>query len=259
MAEKRISGKIGDVIGLNVTFYKNGSPQLPFALRRIDIFKDSLAASNKVAEIIIPYPTDASYPSPIEFGDANSDGNITTGEVILYWDVPLDLTPGLYFDVWYFIPTDPGSDGNLDDETIWQKCCNKFWLYEGGFYCSDNLESIQFAFEPLSVRFRKPENRYFEVGVMPTPLYDFDQDAFFPAFLKSTATITIQTLNCEILVQDAPMTIGLRQGHYRSNPFVYKYLLDSTDFLVGTYKARITSNLPDGTVIVSPDMYFEVA
>lgn len=258
MAEKRISGKIGDIITLNVTFYKNGTPQVPFAIRRIDIYKDSLSAANKVAEIPIPLPSESLYPAPIEYGDANSDGTITTGELVLNWDVPLDLTPGLYFDVWYFIPNDPGTGADLDDETIWQKCCHKFWLYEGGFYCTDNLESIKFGYEALDIKFRKPEVRHFEVGVMPLPLYDFDQDLFFPAFLKSTATISIQSLNCEPLVVDAPMTIGLRQGHYRSNPFVYKYLLDTNDFLIGTYKARITSTLPDSTVIVSPDIFFEV-
>lgn len=262
MAEKRISGRIGSELDLNVTFFKNGTPTPPYAIRRIDIFKSSIKDENKVAEIVIPYPDDSSYPSPIIAGDANSDGIINSGEFIYRWEVPLDLTPDLYFDVWYFIPIEPtpatGSSIDFDDTTLWQKCCNKFWLYEGGFFCWDGLEVPNFGFTPLSMKFRKPEKRFFEVGVMPLPLYDFDQNLLYPMLLKSTATITIETPNCEVLVTNAPMTMGVRSGSYRTDPFVLRYEIDTADFLISTLKARVTLNLPTGQSIVSPDMYLEI-
>jgi hypothetical protein len=54
------------------------------------------------------------------------------------------------------------------------------------------------------------------------------------------------------MVDNELMDIGLRQGSYRSNPFVAKYLLDTGRFLSGTYDYFITTQLPDGQTLVSP-------
>lgn len=254
MADRRISGRIGEEIDLNVTFFKNGAPELPYAIRRVDIFKDSIRDENLVAQILIPEPDDSNYPSPIIFGDANSDGTVTSGELILRFDVPEDFTPGVYFDVWNFITTDPGTDADLDDETIWKQCCNKFWLYENGFSCWDGLEILEFAFEQLKMVFAQPSSQWFEVGMMPLPLYDFDPDLIMPALAQIQATISVETVSCELLVQDEPMTIGLRTGSYRANPFVLRWRLDTTRFIKGTYRAQVKATLPDGTVHASPKM-----
>jgi len=93
---------------------------------------------------------------------------------------------------------------------------------------------------------------------MPLPLYDFDQNLIMPAIPRSTATITIETINCETLVEAEPMTIRLKQGSYRTNPFVLSYQFDTSGFLVGTYKARVTLTLPEGSMHTSPDMFFTV-
>jgi hypothetical protein len=54
------------------------------------------------------------------------------------------------------------------------------------------------------------------------------------------------------------MGIGVRQGSYKSNPFVFKYLLTTSDFLIGTCKYRITVNMPNGETRVSDDFFFEI-
>lgn len=259
MGDKRIAGRIGGTVDLNVTFLRNGASAEPFAVRRVDIYRAAIVPENKLAEVVVVDPDDASYPAPILRQDSDSDGTVEAGEFILPFDIPSDWDEGIYFDVWNVIWVDPGTDADLDDETLWSKCCGRFWVKSDGFYCTDGLESLSFAFEPLHLKFQTPEVKDFEVGIMPLPLYDFDADLAFPAIVQSTATFTIETLNCELLVDNAQMHLGLRQGSYRTNPYVWRYRLTTSDFLRGTYRARLTMTLPDGTVHVSKNMYIEIS
>jgi len=259
MSSPRLTGRIGSTVYLNTSFYKDGVQAAPYAIRRIDIYKGSIKEENKVEEIAIVDPDDPSYPSPLQQQDADSDGVIESGEYILPWLAGQELDMDIYFDVWYFLPEPLGTGGDINDETLWFKCCNQFWLRDGGWFCTDNLTSLQFKFEQLTTKFYKPELKWFEVGIMPLPLYDFDQNKSIPAILMSNATITVETNNCELLVDNVPMICGLRQGSYRTNPFVFKHKLDTTAFLVGNYRSRVTMNLPDGTRQTSPWMHFSVA
>ena len=74
-----------------------------------------------------------------------------------------------------------------------------------------------------------------------------------------TGTVTIKTMNNEILVDNGAMEMGLRQGSYRTNPFVLRYSIDTMAFLIGTYKYRITATLPDGTSRTSGDFILTIS
>ena len=87
---------------------------------------------------------------------------------------------------------------------------------------------------------------------MPLPLYDYDYNRITPMLPYLQATISIFSRNCEMIVNNAPMNIGLRQGSYRSNPFVLQYPLDTSKFLIGTYDYQVTVQMPCGSKIVSP-------
>ena len=76
-------------------------------------------------------------------------------------------------------------------------------------------------------------------------------------FLKPT--ITIDTMNCELIVDDAACRIGIRQGSYRSNPYVIQYDLDTSKFLKGTYRYQLKLTLPNGTTRVSRKFIFTVS
>ncbi len=147
----RLSGSPGEVINLDVSLYKNGAPFTPYAIRRIDIYQDSVAESNLVAQVIIPDPDESDYPSPIE-------ELAGTGNYRLPFVVPSTFSaPRAYFDVWRFIEEDPGSDGDLDDEDEWEALCGRFWLQPSGFKLDDGLETIDLGFEPLTLKFWQPE------------------------------------------------------------------------------------------------------
>lgn len=194
-------------------------------------------------------------------------------------------TPGLYFDVWCFLgdanggectsgssgsgeltavsdsdPDEnyPNDDGSCGDEDDWLCQCNKFYVRDGGWYIDDQLTTIRLGFEPIDSRFAQPEKRYLEVGMMPLPLYDFDYKKISALLPNLSATITITTQSCEVLVDNAAMTIGLRNGSYRSNPYELKYLIDTNNFLKGTYRYKVLVNLPDGTSISSSDYNFTI-
>ena len=249
----RISSYTGGTVDLNVTFYRNGIPVDPYAVRRIDIYEGSEKPENLVAQIPIADPDDSSYPSPLV---RTLDGSgFLPGVFTLPFDIPTTFNaPSVYLDVWRFVGTDPGTDGDLDDETAWLSQCNKFWVFQDGFYLDDGLVVPRFAFEALDKAFRKPELRSLEVGLMPLPLYDFDYNRIAPIIPQLRAFITIQTENCEILVDNAVCRIGVRQGSYRTNPFVIQYQLDTSTFLVGTYVYRVTLMLPNGETRVSDDL-----
>jgi len=250
----RISGRLGQLIGLDATFYRDGIPIYPYALRMVKIYKQSVDSSNLVAQIPFPYPDSSDYPEPAII-DPHKPGFFK-----VLFDVPSDLpVPNIYFDVWYFVPDSLGSDHDLDDESKWLNQCNRFWLYPDGWYLNDGLITPRLAFEPLDVKFRSGESRYLEVGMMPLPLYDYEYNLIVPMLPYIQATIKVMTRNCEVLVDGDEMLIGLRQGSYRSNPFVVKYLLDTTKFLIGTYNYRVKLQMPSGETIISPDFTFTIA
>jgi hypothetical protein len=198
------------------------------------------------------------------------------GAYTLTWSVPNDLeVPDVYLDVWSYIPTNPCDldDFAADCETdgcypdlldsaladLVVKSCNRFWVYPDNWSASDGLESIQLGFEPLSQRFRQPDVRPLEVGITPLPLYDYNFNLVAPIIPQLSATITIKTMHNEVLVNNAPMTMGIRQGSYRTNPFVLRYNISTLDFLIGTYKYRTTVTLPDGTTRTSGDFVLTIS
>ncbi len=239
-------------------------------------------------------PTEAAeYPSPIQrvpisggtgaCGTVLNTGNCGTvpgetqyvpGAYTLAVDLPACLfDTGMYFDVWCFIgsesdidpascaTTDVTADDSFDctttcDTDCLQSFCNKFFVTAGGWYGDDDLTTLRLGFEPLDTRFQQPEKRKLEVGMMPLPLYDFDYKKIMPLLPFLQGTITIESQHHELLVTDAPMTIGERTGSYRSNPFVLRYLIDTTKFLKGTYQYRVDVQLPNGESRSSP--YFNI-
>jgi hypothetical protein len=278
----RISGRVGNIVNLDTVFYHNGVPEDPYAIRRIDIYKTAVKDENLEAQVIIPPPDDPNYPVPIERMTA-ADGSILAGHFSLPFEVPTDfVAPEIYFDVWRFLGSDPGGTIGVDedDESLWISQCNRFWVYPDGWYIDDELVTIRIGFEALDKHFRKPEIRNLEVGLVPLPLYDFDYNRIIPLIPQLQARIHIETENGEVIVgspatgcdgQPCPADgsegdntegiarIGLRQGSYRTNPFVVQYLIDTNQFLIGTYKYRIILTLPNGETRVSDDMRFDVA
>jgi hypothetical protein len=264
MAYSRISARRSQEVSLETTFYRGGIPTDPFAIYKIEIYRGSVATANLIETIDLPGPDDPTYPTPVSrFVDGS--GTDLDGQFALVWDVPSDVVvPDVYFDVWYFWGNDPRSNGTggtdgLDAFTSsLLTVCNKFWIYPDQWYADGGLETVRFGFEPLDLKFNKPEIRPLEVGIMPLPLYDYNCNLVNPLIPYITWTITIMTENCETVVLDAPLEMKIRQGSYRSNPWVVSYLLDSGDFLKGTYLYRITGTLPDGTTRVSGDFVFTV-
>jgi hypothetical protein len=253
MVASRISSSTGGPVELNVTFYKNGIPTDPFAIRRIDIYQGSEKPESLVAQIPIVGPDDPSYPAPL------TPVADKLGAFSIVFDIPSDfVAPSAYIDVWRFLGSDPGpsngSDFDLDNETLWHSQCNKFFVFPEGFYLDDGLVVPRIGFEALDRIFRKPEIRTLEVGLMPLPLYDFDFNRIAPIIPQLQATISITTENCEILVDQAQCRMGVRQGSYRTNPFVVQYTLDTNLFLAGTYIYRITLLLPNGETRTSDDL-----
>lgn len=258
----RISGRIGQPIDLNVIFYRNGIPTDPYAIIKVQIYHTAVQDENLVAEIPILPPTDPNYPSPLVKALSTGGSQDPPGEFHLLWTPPKAdiLVPNIFFDQWSYLPDqfDGSNEIPLDDSGYWQQCCNEFWLYPEGFNCDTGLETIQLGFEALDVKLWKPEVKTIQVGLMPLPLYDFDYNKIAPLIPQLQATITIETENCEVLVQDAPMRIGIRQGTFRSNPFVLQYLFNTSGFLKGSYRYRVTVRLPNGETRVSPDAIIQI-
>lgn len=281
----RISVNCGTPTELDVTFYQNGVPTDPFAIRRVEIYQTSVKSENLIE--IIPFTEfcDPLYPSPASqvpdttIGTCGTEitGAVEPGKFTLSYTLPCDIPlPNIFYDVWCYFPTDPRPNPSLcgsectsepditacdldqyEDQIVC--CCHRFWGYPQNAFCSDSIATnIEIGFEPLSQRFRSPERRYLEVGMMPLPLYDYEFNAVSAILPKIVASITIKTSREELLVDRAPMTIGLRQGSYRSNPYVLKYLVNTTDFIKGTYKYRVEAQIPDGTSRVSGDFILVV-
>lgn len=271
-SRNRLDGTVCEDIALNAKFYNNGVPQDPAALCSIQIYKCSVSEENLLTVIDLPTPTAEDFDLSNEFiyggliqrcGDTAADplcgtdpsSSFTPGCFILNLNLCPDLFgPGVYIDVWNFVGTscDPcGTDVTsvadlCADESQIQSQCNKFFVNDRGWYVDDGLKNLRLGFEPLDKRFQQPEKRTLEVGLTPLPLYDYDVDKFAAWIPSMQGTITFMTACNEILIDAEPMTIGLRQGSYRSNPFVMQYLLDTGRFLKGTYRYRVDIQLPDG-------------
>lgn len=269
MALSRVSARLGNQVDLNNTFFRNGVPTDPFAIRLVEIYKSSVQQENLIAEFPIVSPLDDNYPAPLT-KPVDTSGNPEAGKFSLLWDIPKSgiPVPDIFFDVWHFIPDDPGvgtdSDGNvneslLDDEDLWIKCCNEFWIQNDGFFCDSGLENIRIGFEALDIKFTQPEVRTLEVGLMPLPLYDFDFNKIAPIIPQLQGFFTLQTDNCETLIDQEPMRIGLRTGTFRSNPFTMQYTFDTNRVLRGSYQYQVLLQLPNGETRASPFFGLQVA
>jgi len=268
----RIAGRASQLSKLDVDFYHNGQLADPFAIRRIDIYRAAVLPQNLYASIPVLSPADPLYPAPVV--------RTAVGQYYYAYPVPADaVAPEVYIDVWNFHATDPAAQtypppaypppypapycGTYDvldqyDHAL-QACCHRFWVYPNNWYCDDKLMSIRFGFEPLCQRFHGGDYRDLEIGLMPLPLYDFDYNLVMPLIPWLTASIHVETRNAEILIQNEVMTVGLRQGTFRTNPFVLRWRLDANRFLIGTYRYRVTINLPNGVVQTSPWFVFSIS
>lgn len=281
-AKPRIAARRGQLVDLNVEFIHNGILADPYAIRHIEIYKSQVLPHNLVATIPVADPCSELYPAPVcreyEQSITGACGTVPSNDQValpgryhLLYDIPADFAvPDVYFDVWYYFPTNPcGSLGtdltaccDIDDpryESQLLKCCHRFWIYSDDWFCDDKLQTVRFGFEPIDIKFYSPEVRPLEVGLMPLPLYDYNFNLVNPMMPFLQPTITIDTNNCELIVDNAPCRIGIRQGSYRSNPYVIQYDLDTSKFLKGTYRYYITLKLPNGQTRVSRKFIFTIS
>ncbi len=272
----RISARRGQVVDLNVDFLHAGSLKDPYAVRYIEIYKSQVLPHNLVTTIPVVDPDDDLYPAPlcqdsesIPEGQCGTDPILVSylaGKYHLPFTIPNDFSvPDVYFDVWYYYAVNPCDDGtdacDLESEENYSKLlksCHRFWIYPDEWFLSDGLQTVRFGFEPLDSKFNSPELRPLEIGLMPLPLYDYNFNLVNPLIPYLQPSITIETQNCETLVSDEPCRIGLRQGSYRSNPWVIQYDLDTSQFLKGTYRYQIKLTLPNGTTRVSRKYIFVI-
>ena len=292
----RISARKGQVVDLCSTFYRGGVPTDPYAIRKVSIYRNAVLPHNLLETIHVVDPWDPLYPAPLTVatqtipagycGTGPETGAIIPGDYCLPYTVPCDaVAPDAYFDVWSYYPDNPcdvldltGEDGtappgctdvggvteSLDLDSPEYQCllvcqCNRFWVYPDNWFASDGLQTVRFGFEPLDMKFRKPEVRPLEIGLMPLPLYDYNFNLVTPLIPFLTASISVETQHRELLVNSEPLSIGLRQGSYRTNPFVLKWNLDTSRFLIGTYRYRVTIYLPDGSTRASQDFIFTIS
>lgn len=272
-AYPRISARKGQVVDLNVDFYHSGVLADPYAIRYVEIYKTQVVPHNLVATIPVVERDSIHYPSPVlhEYESAvpgecctepTEDMTPIVGKYHLPFTVPNDFSvPDIYYDVWYYFPTNPcgelgtgGTECDIDEEQysdLLLKCCHRFWVYPDEWMCDDKLQTIRFGFEPLDQKFYQPESRPLEVGIMPLPLYDYNFNLVNPMIPFLKPTITVETQNNEKILCDEPCRIGIRQGSYRSNPWVVQYDIDTCKFLKGTYRYFIALRLPNGSSRVS--------
>jgi hypothetical protein len=275
----RLNSSVGGSVALNATFLKDGVPTDPYAIRVVRIYKQSVREENKVMEIIIPAPGSTDYQTIFDSVFQRTPKPLTDQTGICGTDLPPQYLPGsytlnlnldcktfqegTYFDVWCFIGDlacypNP-SEIDWDDESLWTCQCNKFYVgAANGWAMDDDLTNIRLGFEPLDSKFMQPEKRMLEVGMMPLPLYDYDYKKLAAIMPALKGKITIETQNCEVMISDADMKIGLRSGSYRSNPYVLKYLIDTSKLLKGTYKYKVSVDLPNGESRVSDYFYLTV-
>jgi len=242
----RVAGRLGNQVRLNMQFLHNGISEEPFALRRIDIYRGFIRLGNIVGQIIFPEPTETGYPDPA-IQDPHDPGSF---EAI--FEAPSDLVPcDVYFDVWNFIPENPGATADLDDENLWVAQTGRFWLFDDVWIGDDELRSLSIGFEPLDKQLCRGEIRTLEVAIHPLPKYSYDFNALAPIIPQLSPTITIETVNGELLsgLVNAPCKIGIRQGHHRNSPFVIQCQLDTRLLLRGTYRYVVQVQIEDKTII----------
>lgn len=198
------------------------------------------------------------YPSPL-VQEEDSSGPLP-GKYYLDMVVPDTFAaPDSYIDKWFFIGDALENTEDPEDETLWDSQCNQFFVVaSNSWYLDDGLIVPRIAFEAIDKDIVKPSVQTIEVGLMPIPLYDYDYNRVAPMMAHLVASIRIETLNCEAIVENDPMTIGLRQGTHRSNPFVAQYRLDSSLMLKATYRYWVTLHLPNGETRISPPLQFTV-
>ena len=269
MSFSRISARRGQVVDLNVDFLRNGVLTDPYAIRKVELYKTSVVPHNLVATIPIGKPEETDYPSPLT--QDLVEGQPVDGSYHLNYTIPDDfVVPDVYFDVWYYFADNPcGELGtgditgcDIDDATydaFLLKSCNRFWVYPDEWFVNNSLQTVRFGFEPLDIKFFKPELRPLEVGLMPLPLYDYNFTLVNPMIPFLEPRISIETQHCESIVDESPARIGIRQGSYRSNPWVVQYDLDTSSFYKGTYRYWIKLLLPDGTTRVSRKFIFTIS
>jgi len=253
----RLSGRIGEYISLNMSFYHNGEKNDPYAITKIEMYKSSVSVENLISTIDIVDPSDSTYPSPL-----STD---TTGEYVASFEVPAEYEEGQYIDVWYYVPSDPGS-GDLGDYE--QTTTGQFILGTDNWFGDDELRSVDFDIDPLSNKFIKGEVKDLEIGLVPLPLYDYNVELISSLIPHLSADITILTQSNEVVTyadgseagtfSDMPMSIGLREGRYRSNPYVLRILIDTSNFYKGTYKYSIKITLPNSKIIMSKWYNFSI-
>jgi hypothetical protein len=255
--QNRISARQGLPVALDVTFFRNGIAQEPFAIRRVDIYRSSVKDENLLTQILFADPGTPEYPAPAERRQ-DPEGNILPGAFRLLFDVPKSYSQDIYFDVWRFIADPVGSSEDLDDPDLLICQSNRFFVFPDGWFLDDGLENIRIGFEPLDLKFRRPEKRMLEVGLTPLPLFDFNSNLVMPVLAQLQTFIRVETENCELLVDNEPCVIGLRMGSFRHSPFVVQFVLDTSRFLIGTYRYQISVRLPNGQTRLSEKFTFTV-
>lgn len=264
-------------MSLQAQFLDNGIPADPWQLCSIKIYRECVCEENLITETIFPEATDYDRGlsnSPIynslirrcrqgeSTGSCGTDfsDQYTPGCFVFDLELCKELfSAGVYHDVWCFIGNESELNGCLTDPTSWTQSdcqcqCNTFYVQESEWFVDDGLKNIRLGFEPLDSRFQQPEIRTMEIGMMPLPLYDYDRQKLSSVIPCMSATITVYTQygTCETIIDAEAMSIGLRQGSYRSNPYVLQYKLDTMRFIKGTYRYRVTVGLPNGETRVSP-------
>ena len=221
----------------------------PYALREITIYRGSIRPGNVVATIPFPDPDGTSYPFPAT--------ETSTGEFIVPFDVPSDFVScDAYYDVWSFFGEDPGTDG-LDATNLLISQTGRFWVHDDVWISDDDLQSLKLGFDPLDKRLRRGELRTIEVAIHPLPLYDYNYNVLAPIIPQLNPTITIHTTNCELLIEDAPCKIGIRQGKNRNAPYVIQCFIDTRTLVRGTYQYTVKVNIED-RIIISPRFHFTI-
>ena len=228
---------------------RNGQPQSPFALREINIYRGSISPGNIVATIPFPDPSSTAYPFPAT--------EIAVGEFVVPFLVPQEfVTCDVYFDVWSFLGTDPGTAG-LDDTSHWISQRGMFWVFDDVWISDDDLRSLRIGFEPLDKKLRRGELRTIEVAIHPLPLYDYEYNVMAPIIPQLSPTMTIHTDRDELIASDAPCQVGIRQGRSLNSPYVVQCLIDTRTLTRGTYKYTIKTKIGDKTII-SPRFNFTI-
>lgn len=247
MAYPRVAGRLGNNITLNMAFYHNGTLQSPYAITQIEIFDGQIGPQYKVDTILFPDPSVTGYPlSAVE---------TAPGLFEIQYSVPTTFIPAqAYYDVWYYLPNPTTSTA---DPTLWSRHSGQFWVYDDAWITDSGVTTKRLGFEPLDKKFKRGEITNLEIAVHPLPLYDYEFNKIAPILPQLTPTISVWTVQDELIVSNAPCKMGIRQGRSRNSPFVIQCALDTRTLLVGTYRYIVTVNI-DGSIISSDKLFFSI-